>query len=89
MRGHAGLAAAGSDIVCAAASVLADNLAAGLERLCGVRLDRQAASGYLQLQIALEDSTPETELLFASAALGLRSVAAEHPLRVQVRTEGD
>ncbi len=78
------LAAAGSDIVCAAASVLAENLAAALVELCGLDVERRALGGDFHLAIQPGSATEASDLLFASTLLGLRALAAQHPDRVQV-----
>lgn len=87
IEGHAGLDRAGQDVVCAAVSVLAENLAASLRELLKVPLETKAERGHFRLELAETDLSYETDLLFASVTLGLKSIAGGYPQRVVVREE--
>lgn len=87
IEGHAGLAQAGQDVVCAAVSVLADNLAASLRELARVRPDLRLEKGFYRLELDLPAQTYDTDLLFASALLGLKAIAREYPGRVLIEEE--
>lgn len=84
VAGHAGLEEAGKDVVCAAVSVLAENLAAGLRELARAPVRPRIESGDFSLELEPADLGYETDLLFASALLGLKSVAAGYPERVEL-----
>ena len=84
VEGHAELAAAGSDVVCAAVSVLAENLNAGLAELLKKSPETRLGKGRLESFLAESDLTYESDLLFASAALGMKAVARQYPERVRV-----
>tara|TARA_Y100001972_G_scaffold107051_1_gene135887 strand:+ start:46 stop:366 length:321 start_codon:yes stop_codon:yes gene_type:complete len=85
LSGHAELAAAGSDILCAAVSVLADNLGASLTTLLGMPAQIDSAKGLYRLQIAETDHSDAAELLFQSALLGFRTLAEQYPERIELR----
>lgn len=87
LSGHAGLAAAGSDILCAAVSVLSENLGAGLEHLLGAPVAIQMASGHYEVTLPAEATSQATELLFASALLGLRALERDYPERLAITEE--
>jgi uncharacterized protein YsxB (DUF464 family) len=87
VRGHAGFADAGDDIVCAAASILIQNAVNSIETLLHVKIPDKSGSGYVECQIpSLEEHVSEqTQLLLESMAYGLRVLADEYPKHVIVK----
>ncbi|MCB1320771.1 MAG: ribosomal-processing cysteine protease Prp [Leptospiraceae bacterium] len=81
-HGHALLADPGQDVVCAAVSTLVENLANSLEILLGKQPTTRRDAGLLTIQ--LEEADEQTDLLFASTLLGLRSIARQHPEQVKI-----
>ena len=79
MRGHAGYAESGSDIVCAAASVLAQNAVNSIEQFTddSFTVDVNEESGELYFRIEAGYSK-ETELLLDSLILGLQGIEEEY-----------
>ncbi|MCR9140659.1 MAG: ribosomal-processing cysteine protease Prp [bacterium] len=84
VEGHAGLATKGNDILCAAVSVLSENLGGGLKLLLKAPAKIQADNGLYRVEIPLEHSSDASELLFQSAILGLRVLAEQYPDRIRI-----
>ena len=86
ITGHAGYAAHGSDIVCAAVSALAIATANSLERLAQCQLQQEVAEqegGYLLMALQSEP-TSASQLLLTHLADGLTAIAAQYPDHLQV-----
>lgn len=87
--GHAGYAAAGSDIVCAAISVLTATCANSLESVAGiqVKVQRRPKDAFLQVLLP-EDITKEqrhdSQILIKSLRQGMDDLAAQYPEHVQL-----
>ncbi len=79
MQGHAGYAESGSDIVCAAASVLAQNAVNSIEQFTEdtFTVEVYEISGELYFKIDAGYSD-ETELLLNSLILGLQGIEEEY-----------
>lgn len=77
--GHALFADYGSDIVCAAVSVLALNTLNSIEALCGDRFDalEDAEKGYLKAEFK-SDLSSEANLLMKSLLFGLDGLSEEY-----------
>lgn len=85
VSGHALWSAPGTDIVCAAVSVLVENLGNALELLVDARPAIAAEDGLYVLSVKAEGPRAEqVELLLAAALLGLRSLSETHPDRIFV-----
>ncbi len=82
INGHSGYAETGSDIICAAVSVLAINTVNALEQLVGMTPITETAEGLLTCEIATirgnETSSSEAELLLKTLELGLESIVASY-----------
>ena len=87
LSGHSGLAEAGSDILCAAVSVLSENLGASLEHLLESPVSIEKASGHYEVTLPATATSQATELLFASTLLGLRALAQDYPERLTITEE--
>lgn len=87
LDGHAGLAERGNDILCAAVSVLAENLGAGLKILLDLPVEVDAGNGVYTARIAVADWSEASELLFQSALLGLRVLREQYPERMTITSE--
>lgn len=92
VRGHAGYADPGEDLLCAAVSALVNTLAAALERLaeqepgadCNVRL----ASGNAALQyIPAESGVTQAKTVMDTICLGLELLAKHYGAYVAYETE--
>ncbi len=75
-------------MLCAAVSVLAENLGASLERIVGAPVQIEKGEGRYRLTLSEEAANPATDLLFASALLGLKSIARQFPERVELAPPG-
>ncbi|MFB5191113.1 ribosomal-processing cysteine protease Prp [Alicyclobacillus fastidiosus] len=85
VKGHAGYADSGSDIVCAAVSVLVYNAINSCERFAGVALDVKDAGETLTCQLPLHPSE-SVRLLINSLFYGVEQVAEQYPEFVRLQT---
>ena len=89
LKGHAGFAKRGEDIVCAACSVLAINTANALEALAEMPLDIREKEGLLE--VFFRKSPDEKAVLLMDAlAMGLKGIEQEYGkkhLKVEEKTE--
>ena len=77
-QGHAGYSEAGSDIVCAAVSVLVQNTINSIETLTSAEFQGKVDEKKAIIEFVLTSYPDEkTELLFSSLILGLESVRAD------------
>ena len=89
VRGHAGFSRYGSDIVCAAASMLAFTLAAAMEE-AGLQRTPEIESACGSFRIAVrprEGERARVEAVFAAIGAGYRLLAARYPEYVRVMDE--
>lgn len=84
IKGHAGSAEYGKDLVCAAVSALAVNFINSVEALCGVQLRAEIDSGLFDVWISEEH---DVQLLAQSIVVGIRALAAEHHAFIQLKSE--
>ncbi len=88
IKGHAGYAEEGHDIVCAGISALALTCDNALERLVGLKLtERGGEDGFLEVLLppALTESQwHDAQLLLEALHLGLESIAQEYPGYVRI-----
>jgi uncharacterized protein YsxB (DUF464 family) len=82
VSGHAGYAPHGQDIVCAAVSVLANNLIASIEELTADSIEYEIDSG--EIIIKFRNLTDEASLLVSSFFVGVEAVAAAYPDCVRI-----
>ena len=87
LSGHASLTSKGQDILCAAVSVLVENLGHSLRTILGLSLKRETGKGLYTAVIDPEDVSEKSELLFASALLGLEVLAGQYPDRLEFKEE--
>lgn len=79
VAGHAGYAAAGSDIVCAAASMLTYNLQASINELTEDTVGFNYAQNEMIISFDRNALSKKTQLLISSYIIGLRLLAANYP----------
>ncbi len=84
VTGHAGLAEAGQDILCAAVSVLTENLAASLKLLLQLEVSLTAHKGFYSLKLREDTMNGKSDLLFGSTILGLQALAKQYPAQLQI-----
>lgn len=82
--GHSGYAEAGSDIVCAAISVLTINTINSIESLAGDKVEASEKDGHLECRFP-EKTSEKADLLMDAMVLGLKSV--EENYRESLRIE--
>ena len=83
VRGHAGYASRGKDIVCAAASVTVYNAAGGLEKLCGapgdIAIERD---GYYEINVPVfeeNDTAYRADIIMEVAYIGFKQIESLYP----------
>ncbi len=89
VNGHAGYGKYGTDIVCAAVSILAVNTANALEALTGMPLEIHEEEGSLDISF-LRKQDESSALLMDAFVMGLRGIEQEYGkkhLRVEEITE--
>lgn len=74
--GHAGYAEAGKDIVCAAVSVLAQNLIGSIEALTEDKIQCQIETGHINIKYG--DLSEQGKLLVDSFFIGVSAVSAAY-----------
>lgn len=79
--GHAGYAKAGSDIVCAAVSMLVINTVNAVEKLTDQNFtcESSEADGTIRFAITSKEPSGEAQLLLAAMVLGLKEVEKQYP----------
>lgn len=87
VTGHSYWSEAGTDIVCAAVSVLVENLGHSLQLLLGAEPVIEKSSGLYDLHVAPKGRGEQVDLLVAATLLGLRSIAEQYPQRVELDGE--
>ena len=88
ISGHAGYAEEGSDIVCAAVSVLATACANSLESVCGIQPAVEGGEdGYLKVTLPPEmtdDQRRDAQVILSVLRQGLRDLTESYPKFVQL-----
>ncbi len=89
VSGHAGYASSGSDIVCAAASVLITTCANALESVAGitpvVRQSQKPAVISVELPEGLSPAqSHDARVILRTALTGFQDVAAQYPRYLQI-----
>lgn len=85
--GHAGFGKKGSDIVCAAVSVLTQTTILALERFLSMKLaiEADAKSGYLSCRWQNNPETVEkADLLMRTMVLGLNEIQCQYPEHLEL-----
>lgn len=82
IEGHAGYAPHGQDIVCAAVSVLAQNLVMSLEELTGDEISYDMQSGMIHIQHG--NLSSRAQVLIDSFFIGVKAIADNYPDNVRV-----
>ena len=84
-EGHSGYADAGSDIVCAAVSVLTENLVNSVEELLKVDVDAEVREKDAYLNVSVKDyKRDDVQLLFSAMELGLKEIADSYKRYVKL-----
>lgn len=77
-KGHAGYAQEGSDIVCAAVSVLTTTCINALESVAGVEPAVEVAEGYMKAQLPAS-SSHDAQIILQCMRQGLSDLAEQYP----------
>ena len=82
ITGHAGYAEHGKDIVCAAVSILAQNLIRSVEELTDDKIKYDISPG--EVNINFRNLSAEAMLLLDSFYIGVKMIADEYPENVTI-----
>ena len=82
INGHAGYDVQGKDIVCAAVSVLAQNLIMSIEKLTEDKIKYSISAG--KLDINYKKLSKQAQVLLASFFIGIEAIANEYPQYVKL-----
>lgn len=83
IRGHAGFASWGKDIVCAAVSVLATTCVNALESVARVEAQVSVREGDMAVSLPPE-AGHDAQVILASAVQGFRDIAEQYPKNLQL-----
>ena len=78
-KGHAGFAPAGSDIICAAVSILTTTCANALESVAGKEAEAEVKDGYMRVCLPEREASRDTQIIFRTIVQGLSDLAEEYP----------
>jgi len=84
-KGHAGYAEEGSDIICAAVSILTTTCANALESVAGVEGRAKVDEGYMQVLIEKNQVSHDTQVIFRTVIQGLRDLTDAYPEYLQLK----
>ena len=87
IRGHAGYAPRGQDIVCAGLTALTQTLVESLETLTGNEIKYDMSPGRVDIEI--KDPDEDAQLLMDSFFVGAEMIADEFPeyIRMEIRND--
>ena len=83
-RGHAGYAQAGSDIVCAAVSVLSTTCVNALESVAGVKPQLIVRDGQMKAVVPEDQMTHDAQVILRTFEQGIRDVASSYPKYIHI-----
>jgi len=88
IEGHAGFAKYGSDVVCAAVSMLAINTVNSIEKFTSDKftVDENEKKGLISFRFTSDEISPSAILLVDSLVLGLTGAAEEYGDYLSVKT---
>ena len=84
-KGHAGYAEEGSDIICAAVSILTTTCVNALESVAGVKGKAKVDEGYMQVLIEKDQANHDTQVIFRTVIQGLRDLTDAYPEYLQLK----
>lgn len=87
VRGHAGYAPHGQDIVCAGVTALTQTLVESLKTLTGNEIKYDMSPGRVDIEI--ENPDEDAQLLMDSFLVGIEMIADEFPEYVRVEISND
>lgn len=87
IRGHAGYAPQGQDIVCAGVTALTQTLVESIEGLTGNEIKYDMSPGRVDIEIGNPDE--DAQLLMDSFLVGIEMIADEFPEYIRVEISND
>ena len=83
-KGHAGYAPAGSDIVCAAVSILTTTCVNALESVAGVKPQLIVRDGLMKAVVPEDQMTHDAQIILRTFEQGIRDVASSYPKYIHI-----
>lgn len=83
-RGHAGYAQAGSDIVCAAVSMLSYTCANALESVAGVEPDVLVHEGMMKVTVPIAQLSHDALVILRTFEQGINDIASSYPKYIHI-----
>lgn len=90
VKGHAGFAEEGSDIVCSAVSAIAFTAVGAIEELIGLKGFFKEKNGFMSWKLDMELSSElrhDTNIIMAAAEIGFKQIEYAYPDYVKVMDE--
>lgn len=90
VRGHAGYAKAGKDIICSAVSAVAYTAAGAIEDLIGIKDFYEEKHGFMTCSVDQEISPEQkhdANVIMAAAGIGFKQIELAYPKHVKVMDE--
>ncbi|MGB9812520.1 MAG: ribosomal-processing cysteine protease Prp [Thermovenabulum sp.] len=82
IKGHAGYADYGKDIICAAVSALGETAILGIEKIALINTNSTKKEGYLSIEIPKDiskESRYKADIILQTTAMGLEDIAKTYP----------
>ena len=85
VKGHAGYAGEGQDIVCAAVTALAQTAVLGLRRVARVEPEVAVEEGFLECRLPSGAVNDSAEAILETVVIGLVDIEKDYPAHVRMR----
>lgn len=85
LKGHSTLSVKGADPLCAAVSVLTENLGESIRELLTLNPEIYKADGEYRLNLVTDQIDERTDLLFSSVVYGLRVLSLQFPDELKLK----
>ena len=86
-KGHAGFGVRGTDVVCAAVSILLINTVNSIEKLTGEICNYKINDRRATIDFEMDDVGDKSQVLLKSLKMGLEGIAGEYPGNVTIKIE--
>ena len=89
IKGHAGFAESGEDIVCSAISVLSQSILIGIEEVLNIKADYEIQDGFLNLDLSEnnKEDIEKCQVLLKTMEKSLESIKVAYGKYIKLETE--
>lgn len=89
IKGHAGFAESGEDIVCSAISVLSQSILIGIEEVLNIKADYEIQDGFLNLDLSKnnKEDIEKCQVLLKTMEKSLESIKVAYGKYIKLETE--